>query len=1216
MLLEFANFRCYEGTHRVKFEQGAVTLLSGKSGAGKTTLMRAVEWCLFGTRGLLTTAQSIDEVQDVAAPKRRDDAAPERRDAAVPKRRDAGASTWVKLTWGAHERSDNLPLVVHRLRGNNKLYVKHGDLELSGETAQNLVVRIFGSLTLWRSSAYIAQKERCELTQLSGKRELLAALNEMAFQGGGGFGVCNDDLQCLTPEAVKARIEAYARDCEKRLVSLTNALRFEEGTLDQFLRTHRSVLDALEAGMSQAYDPKQHDEALERVEQVRRAASLSEALREEIASLRAALASLPGEDSMSGDVKTLDALCARARDMSKIEERISGLEREREKVREWLSRNGSPADTPPAPPVAPRLLVDEFGECSSYPDALDKPAPPRLHQVSEEDIRYAENYESGALWFKTHFPDFEYSSTGVAGAVGMLEREIARRELYAFIEQHDVNEMANSLASMRERLAEIQKCENERANARQRVEMFARKYPVKWLELADTFNDEALIEVARQVLETRASRVSTKEPQDPRVTRNEAMRRAFASTSEEMRRLDAQTLDDLLQMQAFNEQCLAASKISSRVRAHQDALERVEYATPSLHAELVAQLDALQTSVEEAKLKLDFSDPMKCPCCGEDVVLASGKLVPSDGMTRDQRQAEIAAKISTLQSEIEKTRSHAQQCKRDMEERERITRALEAERAELGAFDERVLLEVESARKNPEAALETWNSQIATIKRVYAAADTFRNFFGTPAHARLSEEEYITRRELWSLPATQLEWICSVPEIRAARAELAAAERQLTQLGNAKMLRDKYVELENAKARYESARKKLEELGDFMLATYPLDEDGLGALHALRKELAALWVPSRGAPRRSVAEMRALLNEDQLARQAYEAAVQHVHALEVAAKKYNLDLARYGAAIQLHEERVRHAQLGLDLDDKIALEKEQLDAVRSEIRDYFLKLGLVQVPQDAQGVIARCEMLRNDLVAKLAKRKHLEETLASVEARFANLPEDVRDDAASALARAERELSEHASRRAWSDIRDEFESLRARIKSKRDESCHLEVEIEHAKEIKRHAEALETRMLEQVIEDLNTSLSEICPKLFEAGASVYITLTKQNASNDALRTAFEVHLVQNGKDITLSGISGGEGDRVSFALTLALADLSAFYASPFIMLDECMGSLDQELREQCIEAIKDYARRRPHKTIIVVDHLTLSGLFDEVKVVDGGEIFRLVNGILEPETGH
>src|SRR5690606_38885673 len=109
---------------------------------------------------------------------------------------------------------------------------------------------------------------------------------------------------------------------------------------------------------------------------------------------------------------------------------------------------------------------------------------------------------------------------------------------------------------------------------------------------------------------------------------------------------------------------------------------------------------------------------------------------------------------------------------------------------------------VESARKNPEAALETWNSQIAAIKRVYAAADTFRNFFGTPAHARLSEEEYITRRELWSLPATQLEWICSVPEIRAARAELAAAERHLTQLGNAKMLRDKYVELENAKARY------------------------------------------------------------------------------------------------------------------------------------------------------------------------------------------------------------------------------------------------------------------------------------------------------------------------------------------------------------------------------------------------------------------------------
>ena len=53
--LEMCNFRQYIGTQEIEFStdpEKNVTLLIGVNTSGKTTILRAFEWCLYGKNGL------------------------------------------------------------------------------------------------------------------------------------------------------------------------------------------------------------------------------------------------------------------------------------------------------------------------------------------------------------------------------------------------------------------------------------------------------------------------------------------------------------------------------------------------------------------------------------------------------------------------------------------------------------------------------------------------------------------------------------------------------------------------------------------------------------------------------------------------------------------------------------------------------------------------------------------------------------------------------------------------------------------------------------------------------------------------------------------------------------------------------------------------------------------------------------------------------------
>ena len=84
----------------------------------------------------------------------------------------------------------------------------------------------------------------------------------------------------------------------------------------------------------------------------------------------------------------------------------------------------------------------------------------------------------------------------------------------------------------------------------------------------------------------------------------------------------------------------------------------------------------------------------------------------------------------------------------------------------------------------------------------------------------------------------------------------------------------------------------------------------------------------------------------------------------------------------------------------------------------------------------------------------------------------------------------------------------------------------------------------------------------------------------------EISIRHNGKDSSIDCLSGGETARVVLAYTLAIAKILEL---PFILLDECTASLDQDITGRVIFTIKEHY---PGKIICIAQ--TTTGIFNKV----------------------
>jgi DNA repair exonuclease SbcCD ATPase subunit len=129
---------------------------------------------------------------------------------------------------------------------------------------------------------------------------------------------------------------------------------------------------------------------------------------------------------------------------------------------------------------------------------------------------------------------------------------------------------------------------------------------------------------------------------------------------------------------------------------------------------------------------------------------------------------------------------------------------------------------------------------------------------------------------------------------------------------------------------------------------------------------------------------------------------------------------------------------------------------------------------------------------------------------------------------------------------------------------------------------------ENLIGNFNDLLNEIVGEIFE-DINITIGMFKKLKGKGELKPQFNMKVTLKGNEYdNLNFLSGGEKDRISIALTLTLSTL---LNNPIIMFDESMSSLDEEMRERCLDLIKKYAS---DKILINICHSTIEGYYDNI----------------------
>lgn len=166
----------------------------------------------------------------------------------------------------------------------------------------------------------------------------------------------------------------------------------------------------------------------------------------------------------------------------------------------------------------------------------------------------------------------------------------------------------------------------------------------------------------------------------------------------------------------------------------------------------------------------------------------------------------------------------------------------------------------------------------------------------------------------------------------------------------------------------------------------------------------------------------------------------------------------------------------------------------------------------------------------------------------------------------------------------------------------LSVELTELQMLKQYAVDTESKSLQDVVASINTSIAEVCETLFDKDINIVLNLFKTLKSTKNVKPQVNFTISYKGGSFeNINQMSGGEGDRASIALTLALNRLSSF---PILMLDESLSSLDLDMKEATVETISktiiydQHKQQKINRAVVIIMHDGIEGIFDNVINID------------------
>jgi DNA repair exonuclease SbcCD ATPase subunit len=284
---------------------------------------------------------------------------------------------------------------------------------------------------------------------------------------------------------------------------------------------------------------------------------------------------------------------------------------------------------------------------------------------------------------------------------------------------------------------------------------------------------------------------------------------------------------------------------------------------------------------------------------------------------------------------------------------------------------------------------------------------------------------------------------------------------------------------------------------------------------------------------------------------------------------------------------------------KVALDHQALLRQKAEVEKKYQDF-LVTVPEPLRAEsIANLQMWMQSLRSHWAAIKNTSEERIRVERLRQSLTEQIQTtlgrippDPSPSIEALATAIADIQTQLALSTRAHTVLAEHAKVTTERGVVIALNTEMANLQTLRQSAVDAECLILQQVVDSINASIEGVCGTLFDRDISIALNLFKTAKTTHNVKPLVNFEIAyQGGTFDNITQMSGGEGDRASLALTLALNRLST---CPFIMLDESLSSLDTDMKEAAVRTIREHT----NNTVLIILHDGVEGIFDHIIDMD------------------
>jgi len=271
---------------------------------------------------------------------------------------------------------------------------------------------------------------------------------------------------------------------------------------------------------------------------------------------------------------------------------------------------------------------------------------------------------------------------------------------------------------------------------------------------------------------------------------------------------------------------------------------------------------------------------------------------------------------------------------------------------------------------------------------------------------------------------------------------------------------------------------------------------------------------------------------------------------------------------------------------KISLLEKQEILEKSIVSKKIKNTELLSLRNQLTELIKREEILNRELSGETKKfnsdeKSILQKKLIELEKEIDNLKSELIN-----LDKLEKAILDYENFCVESE---KLDKLKKQIEIVNDKKEEKRLNLVGATELYKLLLEAESIAVSNIIETINNSVLSWLDEFFTENQIIVKLLPfKETKTTKDKKAQLNIIVEYKGVETDISSLSGGELARVNLAFTLALNEL---FGTPFLLLDECTASLDQELTDIVFSVLKEQMNK---KFVIIVAHQCVSGTFDNV----------------------